>query len=123
MNRRKNKMLLSAVIIATFLLSWGYAQSADVPGPQAAPADAAKPASPAPDHSKPAVETKRLAGYKYSGFLSDYSKLQPAPDGSEAMSWRKPGVDFKAYDKIIVERLNFFYHEQADYKGIDPTEL
>ena len=73
--------------------------------------------------STPAPGTKRLSGYKYSGFLSDYSKLKAAPDGSEAMSWRKPDIDFKVYNKIIVERLTFFYHDEADYKGIDPTEL
>jgi hypothetical protein len=127
MNRKTNKILLSALVVGILLLSWGYARSAEDPAPQAAPVEAAVPApvpaSPGTDPSKPAVESKRLAGYKYSGFLSDYSKLAPAPDGSEAMSWRKPGVDFKAYDKILIERLTFFYHDQADYKGIDPTEL
>jgi hypothetical protein len=72
---------------------------------------------------KPSPDTKHLSGYKYSGFLSDYSKLNPAPDGSDAMVWRKPGVDFKTYDKIIVERINFFYKDDAEYRGIDPTEL
>ncbi len=138
MNKIKNKTLLGALIAGILLLSWGYALSADVPGPQAppgeaapvtaAPKDAAAPTTPAtdpakPDPAKPAVESKRLAGYKYSGFLSDYTKLAPAPDSSEAMSWRKPGFDFKAYDKILIERLTFFYHDQAEYKGIDPTEL
>lgn len=129
MNSKESKVVVGAMVIGISLLSWGYALSADVPGPQAPPAQTAAPVSPVPaeaakpDPSRPASETKRLSGYKYSGFLSDYSKLTPAPDGSEAMSWRKPGVDFKVYDKVLIERLTFFYHDQADYKGIDPTAL
>ena len=123
MNRRKNTILLGVMVIGVLLLSWGYAHSEDVPEPQASPAESAAPVSPTQASSTPGPETKRLSGYKYSGFLSDYNMLKPAPDGSEAMSWRKPGIDFKAYDKIIIERLTFFYHEGADYKGIDPTEL
>lgn len=148
MRKQSKRVFISLLVAAIFLLSWGYAIAADAPEPQStapktdtpvppgqapeasAPgttaAGAPVPEKPTPDASAPAkpdTETKRLKGYKYSGFLSDYSMLKPAPDGSEAMSWRKPGVDFKTYDKIIIERLNFFYHEDADYKGIDPTEL
>ena len=33
---------------------------------------------------------------KYAGFLSDYSKLQPVPDGDGAERYRKPNVELEA---------------------------
>ncbi len=113
MKRREKILALIAVIVGVLLMAGGLGIAEDKPDLQPTPS---KPDTPAP-------ETKRLSGYKYAGFLSDYSMLKPAPDGSDAMAWRKPGVDFKAYDKIIIERLNFFYKDDSEYKGIDPTEL
>jgi hypothetical protein len=69
-----------------------------------------------------APDTKLLAGYQYARFMSDYSTLKPDADG-KAMVYAKPGFDFKGYDKVMVDRLTFFYKGDADYKGIDPTEL
>jgi len=113
MKRRIKLFAIITAMVSIFLVMGSYGITADTPEPQPA---SSKPEIPAP-------ETKQLSGYKYSGFLSDYSMLKPAPDGSNAMAWRKPGVDFKTYDKIIVERINFFYKDDAEYKGIDPTEL
>jgi hypothetical protein len=112
---RKMKKLLAVitVMVGILLVSGGYGITADTTEPQPS---TSKPETPVP-------ETKHLSGYKYSGFLSDYSMLKPAPGGGEAMVWRKPGVDFKMYDKIILERINFFYKDDAEYKAIDPTEL
>jgi hypothetical protein len=118
MEKREKLNLIIVLIIGVLLMTSRFAIAADAPESQAT--------TPQPTTSQPETpspETRQLSGYKYSGFLSDYSMLKPAPDGSDAMSWRKPGVDFKIYDKIIVERLNFFYKDDADYKGIDPTEL
>ncbi|MEI6153240.1 MAG: DUF3313 domain-containing protein [Deltaproteobacteria bacterium] len=70
----------------------------------------------------PVPDTKTLAGYKCAGFLSDYSKLRPDA-GGKAMVYIKPGFDFKGYDKVMVDRLKFFYKDDAEYKGIDPTDL
>jgi hypothetical protein len=69
-----------------------------------------------------AAHTRTLTGYKYVGFLSDYSKLKPASDG-KAMTYMKPGSDFKGYGKLMVNRVKFFYKDDAEYKGIDPTDL
>ena len=113
MKRRTKLFAIITAIVSIFLVIGGYGITSDTTEQQPT---ASKPETPAP-------ETKHLSGYKYSGFLSDYSMLKPAPDGSDAVAWRKPGVDFKTYDKIIVERINFFYKDDADYKGIDPTEL
>ncbi len=122
MDKKEKVKLLIAFIMCVFFVAGGYAIAADKPEQPATPQPTV-PESVPTQPVAPAPETRQLSGYKYSGFLSDYTKLQPSPDGGQAMVWRKPGVDFKTYDKIIVERLNFFYKDDADYKGIDPTEL
>ncbi len=58
-----------------------------------------------------------------SGFLSDYSKLQPGPKGGAALVYIKPGVNWASYNKVIIEPVLVWYSEHADYKGIKPTEL
>ena len=65
---------------------------------------------------------KTLSDYKYAGFLSDYSKLKPAADG-KAMVYIKPDFNFRGYNKVMTDRLKFFYNNDAEYKGIDPTDL
>jgi hypothetical protein len=59
-----------------------------------------------------------------SGFLGNpsvYDLLTPGPTGG----WRylKPGVDFKKYNKYMVDSVIFFLADAADYKGIDPQEM
>jgi hypothetical protein len=60
----------------------------------------------------------------FSGFLGNptaYDLMTPGSDG--AYRWIKPGVDFKKYDKIMVDSVIFFLADGADYKGIDPQEM
>lgn len=61
--------------------------------------------------------------YVYKDFLSDYSKLEPMGDEPMPLRYRKPDVDFSQYNKVMVDRIKVFLHEDADYKGIDPAEL
>ena len=59
-----------------------------------------------------------------SGFLGNpsvYDLLTPAPDGP--YRYLKPGVDFKKYNKFMVDSVIFFLADNADYKGIDPQEM
>lgn len=60
---------------------------------------------------------------KYAGFLGDYSKLQPVPDGAGAERYLKPDQNWKQYNKVMLDRIRVWYKDDADYKGIDPTEL
>jgi hypothetical protein len=60
---------------------------------------------------------------KPSGFLSDYSKLQEGGACIADFCYLKEGVDFKPYDKIMIDHLVFFMSEDAEYKGIQPDEL
>lgn len=69
--------------------------------------------------STPAGEAKP----KYAGFLSDYSKLQPVPNGDGAERYLDPNQNWKQYNKVMLDRIRVWYKNDADYKGIDPTEL
>jgi len=60
----------------------------------------------------------------FSGFLGNpsvYDLLKPSPDGP--YRYLKPGIDFKKYNKFMVDSVIFFLADNADYKGIDPQEM
>ena len=61
--------------------------------------------------------------YQHSGFLSDYSRLHPSGKDKEAEIYIDPAVDFKQYDKILLERIRVYYKDDAENKEIDPTQL
>jgi hypothetical protein len=69
-----------------------------------------------------ASQTKRLP---QTGFLTDYSLLKKNEDPQWMDDWIyvKEGVDWKAYDKLIVDRVTYFFAEEADYKGIMAEDL
>ncbi|MBL8526329.1 MAG: DUF3313 domain-containing protein [Burkholderiales bacterium] len=58
-----------------------------------------------------------------TGFLTDYAALRPVPDGGGAMCWRRPDVDLKRYDKILIERIQVMLKPGSESNGIDPTDL
>lgn len=60
---------------------------------------------------------------KYSGFLRDYSMLQPDPDGSGAMRYLNPGNSMNKYNKIMLEKIVISLKSDAEYKAIDPDEM
>ena len=68
-------------------------------------------------------ETVSLGDYEPKGFLSDYSELRPEGGDSKAFIYENPDVDRTRYKKLMVDRIKMFLAENADYKGIDPTEL
>ena len=59
----------------------------------------------------------------YSGFLGDYSKLGPGPEGGVDKRYIKPGVDFKKYNKIMMDQVRFYFKDDAGDKGIDADEM
>ena len=64
--------------------------------------------------------TKENEGPKYTGFLSDYSHLQPEAEGSKTMIYMNPQADNKKYKKFLIERIIVWLKDDAEYKGIDP---
>jgi len=69
------------------------------------------------------VAQAKLKPKEYSGFLVDYSQLKPGPKGGVAMVYRKQGVDFKKYNKIMLDHVVFYLKDDAENKGIDPVEM
>jgi len=49
--------------------------------------------------------------------------LEPGPPGGAKMRWLKPGVDFSKYNRLILDRLVFFFAPNSEYKGMDAQEL
>lgn len=60
---------------------------------------------------------------RHSGFLENYSDLEPGPEGGARERYLKPGVDFKKYDKIMLDSVVFFLAEDAEYKGISAEDM
>ena len=57
-----------------------------------------------------------------TGFLSDYGRLTLAPGGDGALCWRKPELDLKRYNKVLINRI--LVTIKADQQeGVDPTDL
>jgi len=67
--------------------------------------------------------------YTPKNFLSDYSHLKPVGTkgdyGQEHTVYRyiDPSADFSLYNKLLIDRIQLFFKEDAEYKGIDPTTL
>lgn len=65
----------------------------------------------------------KLGDYQTVGFLSDYSKLEPVPDDENTYRRRVDPAVGRRYNKVMVDRIKLFFADEADYKGIDPTDL
>lgn len=60
------------------------------------------------------------AGEKeYSGFLGEYPSFEKGQEGVD-LRWINKDVDFKKYDKIMMDQVVFYF---TDAKGLDPNEL
>jgi len=57
------------------------------------------------------------------GFLTDYAQLRPAPSGGGMLCWRGANVDWKRYDKVLIERIQVYLKPGSTQKPIDPTDL
>lgn len=60
---------------------------------------------------------------KHSGFLEDYSMLKPVGKDGMAERYQKPDADLGKYNKLMIDRIMVWQKQDADYKGIDPTEM
>ena len=66
---------------------------------------------------------QKMTVKNYSGFLGDYSKLGPGPEGGVAQRYIKQGVNFKQYNKIMMDQVRFYFKDDAEDKGIDADEM
>ncbi len=60
---------------------------------------------------------------RYSGFLEDYPEFKTGPLGGADFIYIKEGVDFKVYNKILMDPVVFYLSDDSKYKGIHPDEL
>ena len=69
-----------------------------------------------------ATETT-VANVPRVGFLTDYTRLQPMPGGGGMLCWRDAGVNWKQYDKVMIEPMRVTFAPGSDQKPVDPTDL
>ena len=62
---------------------------------------------------------------EFSGFLGDYSQLQPRSDSAMIYNYvyEKPNTDFASYGKFLIEAVTVFPSKDADFKGINANDL
>ena len=59
---------------------------------------------------------------QYSGFLKDYPQFVEGKAGVDKV-YEKKGVNFKKYNKIMLDHVVFYFKPDAEYKGIQTEEL
>lgn len=64
-----------------------------------------------------------LAKVSNVGFLSDPAKLKAQPDNGGFLCWRQPGINWKTYDKVLIERIQVYVTPANGQSPIDPTDL
>jgi len=64
-----------------------------------------------------------MTDVKKTGFLTDYGQLKPGGDDRAALVYIKPGIDYKAYDKLMFERIVVLLSDSAEYRAVDPATL
>jgi hypothetical protein len=57
------------------------------------------------------------------GFLTDYAKLQPMPGGGGVLCWRGAAINWKSYDKALIERIQVYLSRGDTQNPIDPSDL
>jgi len=62
-------------------------------------------------------------GVGNSGFLDDYSGMEPDPDRPGAYRYMKPDVDMKQYSKVMIMPIEVMYDPESKHKNISPDEL
>lgn len=67
--------------------------------------------------------TEQAQHVKLSGFLSDYSKLGPGGPDDPLLIYVNPTVDFRAYDKAIVEPVTVWRSHDTDPTSVSPRDM
>jgi uncharacterized protein DUF3313 len=84
-------------------------------------------ASSAPSSGSGAMSSGVVASDKtrmtQSGFLTDYARLKTNPEIGGAECWRKPDVNWKQYDKVLIERMRVMLKPGTEQNGVDPSDL
>jgi hypothetical protein len=78
------------------------------------------PLAPSQEPNHPGLDETR-----FSGFLDDYSLLEPHPDKEMegTLLYVRPGLDLSNYDKVYIHHPLIFLSESGETRGINPKEL
>lgn len=106
-NQMKIKKLVTILSLASILT---------LPAAVLAEAETSVPAS-------ATASAPKFGDYQSKGFLTDYSKISKTKDSTGSYEYRDPNVDYKKYNKLLVDRIKIWFKDDSDYKGIDPDEL
>jgi len=60
-----------------------------------------------------AVMVAACAGPKHSGFLGDYSELKADPKYRASLSYEKPGIDLREYDRLLIDPVAIMLSEDS----------
>lgn len=58
-----------------------------------------------------------------TGFIPDYAKLSADPTDFADLYFSQGDVVWGVYDKVMIDNVNFFISDNADYKGISADEF
>ena len=53
-----------------------------------------------------------------TGFLDSYAGIEKDPEGFAMWVYLDEDTDWSSYNKIMLDEVEFFFSEKADYKGI-----
>lgn len=54
------------------------------------------------------TSTSQMRATKATGFLGDYSRLQPGADGQAQLLYIKPGVNWASYSKVMIDPIKTY---------------
>ncbi len=58
-----------------------------------------------------------------SGFMHDYSQLEPWEGDENTLVYEKPGVDWKQYKRLMIDPIEVHYHPMNKSRKVKPEEL
>lgn len=69
------------------------------------------------------TNTGSSSSHYNSGFLPDYSVLQPVPGDEGAMRYVDRSFDFRPYKKIMIDPVQIYLAPNPDYTGLQPDAI
>ena len=58
-----------------------------------------------------------------SDFIHNLPPLKPSPNVKGAYFWNAPDVSLATYDRLLIDPIEVFVHEESKYAGIAPAEM
>src|SRR6478735_9827863 len=75
-------------------------------------------AAPGSGNAGTTASENSIAKVSNVGFLSDPAKLKVQPANGGFLCWRQAGVDWRSYDKVMIERIKVYVTPATDQSPI-----